>query len=219
MKKPSKSNILISKVRTGKGDDGATLLAGKRWRKGHPLVLYSASLDEAQARTVAVVDGDLYRPRTLVQELLFRLGSAVGGIRPQVQETPITELLTKMEREIEALTAGLKPLESFIRTIEENQQMMSLRCALREAECRAVAAWDRLVLEEPNTTPNLQNALALSAKALNVASDWAFAHAWVFSCPTGDGKVLAGGIWTPMEDAEILNLNPIQAKEGNDEPA
>lgn len=201
-----RSNIAITMIRTGHGDKGDTKLGGKPYRKGHPVVLYSAALDIAQSHTDALPEkwGD-YAPRDVAQEMLFRLG-AIGGHKPKDQELPIVELSKYMEEQLEYVSGSLEPLDSFIRCAEQNSSLQRLRAALREAECRAVAARDHLELESRDTSPTMIYMLEAASKALNIMSDWVFAFVWAYSV-NELGKLDKTMKWLPWADEKFTTLN------------
>jgi cob(I)alamin adenosyltransferase len=203
------SNVAINKVRTGNGDLGFTKLGGKTYSKGHAIVALSAALDSAQALTaempdVGVTDG--VSPRTLIQEVLFRAGAAIGGRSPRAQQLPLAELGLAMETNLSAVTAQLRPLDSFLRTTPENAGLQALRAAVREAEVRAAAARDQVEVESKDTSPGLLEALGYILKALNIASDLVFGYVWLVST-TDKGNVAQNAKWLPMTEDQIRSLN------------
>jgi cob(I)alamin adenosyltransferase len=201
------SNVRISVVRTGAGDSGGTKLGGKTFRKGHPLVQYSAALDVVQGFTTALPKawGD-YKPRELLQELMFRLGAAVGGRTPKDQEIALQEIGILMESQIEYISGSLASLDSFIRCTEYNKDLQVLRASIREAEVRCVAARDHLELEAKELSENTIYMLEKASKALNSTSDWVFAFVWVYST-NEDGRILPDGKWTPWDESVFIELN------------
>jgi cob(I)alamin adenosyltransferase len=207
MSEKMSSNIRITTIRTGNGDSGGTKLGGKTFRKGHPIVQYSAALDVAQSFTYAVPKawGD-YKPRELLQELLFRLGAAVGGRTPKDQEIALQEIGILMESQIEYISGSLASLDSFIRCTEYNKDLQALRAAVREAEVRCVAARDHIELEAKEISENMLYMLEKAAKALNIASDWVFAFVWIYST-NQDGRLLTDAKWVPWDDSVFIELN------------
>lgn len=206
----TKSNVAITVIRTGHGDGGDTKLAGKPYRKGHPLVAYSASLDSAQGHTIALPRKMLNDyPREHMQELLFRLGAVIGGRQPKGHELALQEVGIAMERAISALSKQLKPLDSFIRCTPENAALQHLRAAVREAEVRCVAARDAIIYEDKDTSPNLIHMLDKSAVALNIASDYVFAFAWLATTDSF-GNIPAQAKWKPYSEEQLRKLNDLQ---------
>lgn len=202
-----KSSIRISRIRTGHGDKGDTKLGGKLYRKGHPLVKFSAELDLVQSFTYNLPQawGD-FKPREILQELLFRLGAVVGGSKPKDQEIPIQELASMLEDQIESISGGLEMLDSFIRCSDSNYGLQQLRAAIRAAESQCVAATDYLELEAKDTSENMLYMLNLAARALNIASDWVFAFVWAYSVDD-NGKLLKENKWIPWPEEKFRVLN------------
>ena len=202
------SNVAITKIRTGKGDLGDTRLGVKNYRKGHPMVAYSAALDLVQAHTIALPKqwGD-FQPRETLQELLFRLGATIGGKHAKSQELALVEITKYLDSQVEYISSGLKPLNSFIRCTEQNAPFHMLRAHIRMAESGCFAARDRMELEAKNEAPNLIAMLDVSGKALNVASDWVFAFAWVYSVQGDSGTVPTHAQWVPWEEDRLKELN------------
>jgi cob(I)alamin adenosyltransferase len=200
----SKSSIAINKVRTGNGDEGSTTLAGKQYRKGSPVIQYLGMIDLAQSDTVALpltgFRGE--SPRVIMQELLFRLGAAVASRTPKGEVSVIEEIVTFMELDMAAILKQLKPLDSFIRATPDNAALQKLRAFIRLCEDMCVEAHDRIEFESADTSPNLLSTLKVSAKALNVASDWIFAYVW-FATTDQKGSVQPQAKWLPM-DVEVL---------------
>jgi cob(I)alamin adenosyltransferase len=203
----SKSNVAITMIRTGHGDNGDTKLGGKAYRKGHPLVGYGAALDIAQGFTIALPRKMFTDyPREYMQELLFRLGAVIGGRGPKAHELALQELGTAMERTIGTFSRQLTPLDSFLRCTPENAALQQLRASIREAEVRCVAARDAIEYEDKDTSPNLLHMLNKSGTALNIASDYVFAFTW-FATTNERGNVNALGKWMPMSDEKLALLN------------
>lgn len=203
----TKSNVRITSIRTGHGDTGDTKLGGKTYRKGHLLVQYSSALDIVQSYTNAIPRsfGD-YEPRILIQEALFRLGAAIGSRKPKDQEMPLQEITTLMERQIDVISGGLAPLDSFIRVNETNFELHRLRGVVREAESKCVAARDFIEFESKDLVENLLYMLNKSIITLNVMSDWVFAYVWLFSTDQ-KGKVLDSTKWIPWTEETFIKLN------------
>lgn len=201
------SNIRITSIRTGNGDTGDTKLGGKLFRKGHPLVQYCSALDLVQGHTIAVPEawGD-FKPRELLQELLFRLGASIGSNIPRKQEIAIQEISLLMETQIEYISGSLDTLDSFIRCTVYNADLQKLRAFLREAEVKCVAARDYIELEAKDVSENALYMLERSMKALNIASDWVFAFVWAYSTEE-NGKLISGAKWLPWSEEVFLEMN------------
>jgi cob(I)alamin adenosyltransferase len=204
----NKSNIAITRIRTGNGDNGDTkLCGGKDYRKAHPVVAYTGSLDTAQAFTTALPRawGD-FEPRTLAQEVLFRLGAVMGSRKPKDQELALQELSAHMEKQIEFISGGLVALDSFIRVDERNAELQQLRAFVRAAEVAAVAAHDYTQLEAKETSENIIYMLKISSAVLNVFSDWVFAFVWLMSTEE-NGRVPTALKWVPIDEEKLRSLN------------
>jgi cob(I)alamin adenosyltransferase len=203
----NKSTVAITMIRTGHGDLGDTKLGGKTYRKGHALVELSAALDAAQSFTIALPSKMSWgKPRALMQELLFRLGAVIGSRTPNNQELALVEIGKAMEREIEKISSGLNPLDSFIRVTVTNAELQQLRAMVRLAETACVKAFDQIKLESKDIAPNLLYMLEQSMKVLNIASDWVFAYAWLKTV-NEQGIVPTENKWNPMTEAAIIKLN------------
>ena len=202
-----KSNVAITRIRTGAGDDGSTTAGGKHYRKGHALIEYSASLDLAQGLTTGLpLVWGTSEPRSMMQELLFRLGAVVGSNKPKEQEIPLQEIGMYMEAQIDIIRSGLKPLDTFIRCSEVNAGFQQLRAMLRDAETKCIRARDQIEIESADVSPNLIHMLGKSSKALNIASDWVFAFVWAFSVDE-NGVVPSDLCWEPWSIERIAGLN------------
>lgn len=203
----SKSNIAITRIRTGRGDTGETVMGGKTYRKGHPLIQYSAALDTAQSHTAALPEsfGD-FVIRDTAQELLFRLGAVIGSRNPKQQEMAVQEISGLMETQIDYIAGGLKPLDSFLRSEPSTHQLHTLRATIRQAETACIASKDHIELEARDTSEQLLYGLDFSAKALNIMSDYVFSFIWVFSTDQ-HGAVKKESKWLPWSDEKIRGLN------------
>lgn len=201
------SNIAITSVRTGHGDHGDTTLGGKIYRKSHAIVKYCGALDAAQSFSTAIpVEWDMYKPREVLQELLFRLGAVVGSRNPREQELALQEIGLLMESQIEFITGSVEPLDSFLRVTETTADLHKLRVALRTSEQMCVEARDRLEIESKEFSENMIYMLECSMKALNIASDWVFSYIWAYSVQE-DGTIIKGVTWTPWNEEKIKSLN------------
>ena len=200
----------VTKVRTGNGDGGTTKLAGKTYRKSHALVAYSAALDTAQGLTVALPEEmGTAQPQNVIQEVLHRLGAVIGARLPKEHELAMQEMGQFMEKQIATIAGGLPALDSFIRCTDGNVELHQLRSALREAECRCVAAWDQVNIESKDTSPQLLYMLEKSMTLLNIASDWVFCFMWMASTNPVSGKVSSSTRWIPWTEEKIRSLNAI----------
>ena len=203
----SKSNIAITRIRTGRGDTGETVMGGKTYRKGHPLIQYSAALDMAQSHTAALPEswGD-FSIRDTAQELLFRLGAVIGSRNPRQQEVAVQEIGGLMETQLDYIAGGLKALDSFLRSDPSTHALHVLRAAIRQAEVNCIAAHDHVELEARDTSEQLLYGLDFSAKALNIMSDYVFAFIWLYSTDI-HGAVNKEAKWLPWDEQKIRGLN------------
>jgi cob(I)alamin adenosyltransferase len=197
------SNVAITRVRTGKGDKGETTLDSQHYRKYHPLVRFTGTLDVAQAHTDALPTmwSDEINPREIAQELLFRIGAAIAGSDQLIAIAQITEL---MELQLVGFTEGLKPLDSFIRCGDSNAEVHRLRAFIRQAECAGVYAVD--TLEGLSTSKERIELLRACCKSLNVMSDWVFSFVWMFSLDSAN-TIDAKLRWKPWSETKIRSLN------------
>lgn len=201
------SNIAITSIRTGRGDHGDTVLGGKIYRKSHPLVKFCGALDLAQAHSVALpVSWDMFEPREILQELLFRLGAVAGSRNPREQELAIQEIGVLMESQIEFISSSVEPLDSFLRVTLITTGVHKLRTAVRAAEVSAIEARDRFEVESKDLSENLIYMLDCSIKVLNIASDWVFAFIWAL-CVQEDGTLIKGTSWKPWTEEKVRSLN------------
>jgi cob(I)alamin adenosyltransferase len=203
----NKSNIRLTSIRTGNGDLGDTKLGGKSYRKSSLLVQYSSALDLANSCSTALDEkwGD-FIVRDTLQELLFRLGATIGGRAPKGQELAVQEIAALMETQLQYITGGLKPLDSFLRATPKNSGLHFLRAVIRQAETLCVAAHDQIELESRDTSEQLLYGLLFSARALNIASDWVFGFVWLHSTDEL-GAVTSEDKWVPWSDDKIRGLN------------
>lgn len=109
------------RIYTRTGDGGETELLGrKRGRKDHPLIVARGELDElgsclglALSSFPASEESSAPRKALLrVQEELFRLGALLSARRARTNWTG--EATARLESEIDAMSAGLPPLNRFL---------------------------------------------------------------------------------------------------------
>ena len=143
--------VKLNKIYTRTGDQGsAGLVDGSRVSKASLRMAAIGDVDEANAAIgvaiAALEDGDTAKRLLTIQNDLFDLGAdvatageVVGALRivaPQVD---------RLEREIDAMNAGLKPLTSFILP-SGSQAVAALhlaRAIVRRAERSVVALHER----------------------------------------------------------------------------
>ena len=194
-------------IRTGNGDEGDTRLGSKLFRKGHPLVLYSAALDSSQSASTALpLEWGRYEPRELLQQLLYVLGAVLGAKKPRDHELALQEIGELLENQLEFISGSLSPLTNFVRVTELTANLHDLRTKIRGAELRCVVAHDHLELESKELNENALYMLKQSMKVLNIASDWVFAFVWAYSVDE-KGKVGSALILEPWGEDKIRGLN------------
>jgi cob(I)alamin adenosyltransferase len=111
--------VYLSRIYTKTGDDGTTALGdGRRVPKDHPRVAAYGSVDELNAALGLALAVQPARPHAVllrsIQNDLFDLGAdlcvpeAAPALRVQAAQ------VERLERAIDAINAGLKPLRSFV---------------------------------------------------------------------------------------------------------
>lgn len=190
----------LKMIRTGKGDEGNTSIGGKTYRKGHKLIQFIGALDRCQSLSVAIpVKWGEYKPRAIIQQILYTIASAVHARQPRDFELRINELGTYIEAQIDSIVAGIE-LKNFLVPVESSAKLHELRCAIREAECKCVEARDYLEIEDASLSANMIYILEQIAKLLNILSDWVFAFVVVYSDLSETFS-----LW-PEEKVRTLNL-------------
>ncbi len=185
--------IVLNKIYTRTGDDGHTALGdGERVAKYAPRVATYGTVDELNA-TVGVAramsEGSLQEHLAAIQNDLFDLGADLS--RPiqdgeEAAEMPplrvIASQVDRLESEIDAMTARLEPLRSFV--LPGGNAM-----AAQLHVCRTVARRaERLAVE----LAALEDINAEAVKYLNRLSDWFFAAARIAN---DEGR--ADVLWVP----------------------
>jgi cob(I)alamin adenosyltransferase len=169
----------MARLYTRSGDDGRTaLIGGRRLRKDDARVEAYGAVDELSAAIglarAACGDGELAALLARLQHELFELGAELAD--PSVRAEPgapghpprITpQHVERLEREIDAFTALLPPLQRFILPggVELGARLHLARAVARRVERRVV----QLAGREP-VNPQL-------VCYLNRLSDWLFAAA------------------------------------------
>lgn len=111
----------MARIYTKTGDNGTTgLIGGKRVPKDSPYIEACGALDELNAVIGVVRSYELPDPidsvLQLIQDDLFTIGAELanpGGINRKSPEIGDLEV-ERLEREIDAIEKGLKPLKQFI---------------------------------------------------------------------------------------------------------
>src|SRR4051812_36117289 len=114
--------VTLNRIYTKTGDSGETGLSdGSRVSKASPRIAAIGAVDEANsaigvARTAATGDTDVMLAR--IQNDLFDLGADLSlpedGHKAEGRLRVVPEQVARLEREIDAMNAHLKPLRSFV---------------------------------------------------------------------------------------------------------
>ena len=111
--------VRLNRIYTRTGDDGTTgLVDGARVSKGSALIAAIGDVDEANSAigiAVPLAPGAMAAALARIQNDLFDLGADLAtpeGIDGALRIVP--EQVARIEREIDAMNAGLSPLASFI---------------------------------------------------------------------------------------------------------
>ncbi len=184
--------VKLTKIYTRTGDDGSTgLVDGSRVSKAEPLMAAIGDVDEANSAIgVAIVAcgaGAMRDALTVIQNDMFDLGADLAT--PGEDFSPsemvlriVSGQVARLEREIDAMNAGLAALTSFVLPGGEPDAaaLHLARAIVRRAERMAVGVDDRRL-----------NPQALAY--LNRLSDWLFVAARVANAGgTGDVKWVPG---------------------------
>ncbi len=140
--------VKLTRIYTRGGDQGMTSLGdGLRVPKTHPRVLAYSAVEEANAAIgIARCDtsGDADAMLARIQNDLFDLGADL--CRPEAENGSTvlrvqSQQVDRLEREIDALNASLKPLDSFVLPGGNRAaaQLHLARTVTRRAECAVVA--------------------------------------------------------------------------------
>ena len=160
------------KIYTKKGDQGKTsLLGGKKVSKSHDRINAYGSVDELNSYIGLVRDQEIDNliKETLlhVQNTLFIIGSCLAA-DPEKTNLKIPELRTddvvKLEVQIDAMTAALPPLQSFILP---GGNVIASHCQVARTICRRAERNTCLLTESWETNP-------LILQFLNRLSDYLF---------------------------------------------
>jgi cob(I)alamin adenosyltransferase len=141
--------VKLNKIYTKTGDDGTTgLVDGSRVEKSSTLMAAIGDVDEANSLIgVAALhaEGDLLKILRTIQNDMFDLGADIATPDGDFGWEPLRIVSAQVERlegEIDAMNAGLAPLNSFIlpggSALAANLHVA--RSAVRRAERSAVAA-------------------------------------------------------------------------------
>ena len=162
------------KIYTKTGDDGTTgLIGGVRVAKSDPRIECYGTVDELNAAIglAAVIAGSaLLEQLRAIQSDLFTLGSHLAvpeqSSHRDTLPRPEDSMITRLENQIDATTAGLPPLRNFILP---GGGELAARLHLCRTICRRA---ERLVVAMPSTST-----MAFTVRYLNRLSDWLFVQA------------------------------------------
>lgn len=144
--------VKLNKIYTRKGDGGSTgLVDGSRVSKANPRMAAIGDVDEANSAIgVAMLhfpDGPHKAMLAAIQNELFDLGADLATPGEDCTPSEMTLRITaaqvaRLEREIDAMNEGLKPLRSFILPGggAASAHLHLARAIVRRAERAAVAA-------------------------------------------------------------------------------
>ncbi|WP_417722973.1 cob(I)yrinic acid a,c-diamide adenosyltransferase [Salipiger sp.] len=167
--------VVLNKIYTRTGDKGDTALVdGQRVPKFSPRVEAYGTADELNSAVGLArlhAEGDLAEALSRIQNDLFDLGADLG--RPDMEKDaeagyPVLRIVgsqvDRLEREMDAMTARLEPLRSFILPggSPASAHLHLCRTVARRAERRAV---ELATVEDVNSD---------ALKYLNRLSDWFF---------------------------------------------
>lgn len=191
--------VVLNKIYTRTGDDGTTALgSGERRLKYDLRVTAYGTVDEANAclgmarMHTAKSDPDLDRMLSRIQNDLFDLGADLAtpdtGEKPEYEPLRMTQAqVDRIEADIDALNAGLKPLRSFV--LPGGSPGAAALHLARTVSRRA----ERLMVELGEQPGEHINAAAL--KYINRVSDFLFVASRVVN-DNGAKDVL----WVPGEN-------------------
>lgn len=191
--------VVLNKIYTKTGDDGSTALStGERRPKHDPRVAAYGTVDEANACIgmarihTGAMDGPVDAMLARIQNDLFDLGADLAT--PETDEPPQYEPLRiietqvkRIEADIDALNANLKPLRSFI--LPGGSPAAAALHLARTVSRRAERAMTELA-QMPGEKVNAQ-----ALRYINRVSDFLFVASRVVN-ENGARDVL----WTPGEN-------------------
>ncbi len=143
--------VKLNKIYTKTGDDGTTgLVDGSRVAKSSALMAAIGDVDEANSLigvAAVLADGDMLKTLRTIQNDMFDLGADIATPDGDFGWEPLRIVpaqVSRLETEIDAMNAGLSPLNSFI--LPGGSALAAhlhvARAAVRRAERSAVAATD-----------------------------------------------------------------------------
>lgn len=168
--------VKLNKIYTKTGDDGTTgLVDGSRVAKSSAIMAAIGDVDEANSLIgVAALhaEGDVLHALRTIQNDLFDLGADIatpaGDYAWEVLRI-VPAQVARLEREIDAMNAGLQPLGSFI--LPGGSALAAhlhvARAAVRRAERSAVAAGGGLSAQALTYLNRLSDHLFTMARVAN----------------------------------------------------
>ncbi|WP_373355394.1 cob(I)yrinic acid a,c-diamide adenosyltransferase [Pseudoroseicyclus sp. CXY001] len=170
--------VVLSKLYTRTGDDGTTALSnGDRVKKHDLRVEAYGTVDETNAALGLArleAEGDMAAALARIQNDLFDLGADLSRPDPAADASESYEVLRmtpaqveRLEAEIDAMTAELEPLRSFILP---GGTALAAHLHLARTICRRAERLAMALAEGAEVTP-------AALKYLNRLSDWLFAAA------------------------------------------
>lgn len=190
---------------TGEGDTGDTTIVGRRYRKGHPVVVYHNALEDILAHLSCIADAPL-PAYSLANDMVARLMRMLQNKQSGEHEFALQEVMRRMLSEIVTYETGLKPIGSaLIASSGPNAELIRLRAAVRRAECCVVGAYDQLDIEGGAT--ELMTSLGVAMKALNAFGAWVGAMVALYSCNIESGNIPKSGLVSLLTEKELIALN------------
>lgn len=139
-----KPGQVITKIRTGRGDNGYTIFDGYNLNKDDPRIIFLGDLDEANACLGKInILHDITNIQVLSQKVLFKIGAMVHS--SAARDKYITELDTYVSTVTNYIEQYLQEntlvkLKGFIIPTIWNADSMIARSVIRRAERSAVTA-------------------------------------------------------------------------------
>lgn len=137
----------LTKIRTGNGDSGTTQVGSLRVSKASPEVAYLGALDMAGVASGGIqnfLDGT----PDLLADAFFTLGANFHNPANEQVQIHLNYLLTNIEERLNRLLEK-RPVEltGFLLTNPYNYSIMMARCAIRDAETKAVYLYEQLRMD------------------------------------------------------------------------
>ncbi|WP_019517708.1 cob(I)yrinic acid a,c-diamide adenosyltransferase [Sphingomonas sp. Mn802worker] len=171
--------VKLNRIYTRTGDRGTTgLVDGSRVSKADARMVAIGDVDEANSAIgvaiATLMDGDLRAALTRVQNDLFDLGADLAT--PGEDFTPgemtlriVPAQVERLEREIDAMNAGIPPLTSFVLPGGAAASLHLARAIVRRAERSAVAIGDAANPQALAYLNRLSDFLFVACRAVNLS--------------------------------------------------